>query len=915
MLAPPKLQCRLYGYQQNSLAKMLQREMTPVQHANVYYVEKKSPWTWGGFSDVYYFDPDTYNFYRAPSIPLYADTKGGILCDEMGVGKTTICLALILATVNHMPLPEQTSMASAVTSDMARDFPAQEYQGVDPSHTNEQRIVKAAFGAPSPGERMSRKPKKSAHVPSKATVPKQGRVPGSVSLVQIAAHRLRTTHACRADLREMLPVQLQPMLGPSSAPYFLQWPPAPSHVSRQSQGRAPVRVYVSSATLILVPQALLVHWTEEIEKHCEKDALRILVVSTMREVLPRASILAQEYDVVLMTHARFGKEANDEQSVRASGNESALMQVYWKRVIIDEGDVLAGDSLMAWLCTRLRVERRWIVTSTMQSIIGTSKRDAAPMPGAQLAWLPSERKNLDRLKQLFVRFLCIRPLCTVHPDDEQMLKALSSKERDWHALMASAPAYPHEEWAAKRRLYDLFSRVMIRNRTEDVQQERPLPPLERHIVMLTFSEMERLTYNVLLSLIMANAALTQENNKDYLFHPTNKKALTGMMEHLSSACFHLARPNLLEQAWCTKELLAKQLDNADGFAQNFQACAKIACEQLQEALSNDAWCTHMKHGQLMYQLEGVRPDVCRAWSASSDICLTSEELFAFRKAVQATSVKSQNAHGLDKELLVKGEQWVHQKARQRRGRHDTNKARFTAHRNACQESQPPLSSSHAAHVSQIQLQGVSSTKLQHMVLEILGAVDHEKILIFSSMDSVLYELSHVLELLHIPSLMYIPSIPQHLRNEYASEFARKDLYRCLLISTAAGSRGLDLHCASRVISAEPIWQRNLETQVVKHAWRVGQTHRVQFSTYVIRDTLEQYLVERKKEGLLDKDGTFDSARLLTDDPDMRDFVAHPRLVKSSTRTEGTKWAAKICTTDAQTRRPTKRIRPASSQGK
>ncbi|WFD26192.1 hypothetical protein MNAN1_001169 [Malassezia nana] len=850
MLSPPLLRCSLYGYQQNSLAKMLQREAAPLRQGDVYYVEKISPCMLTSQERTYYFDPDKYEFHRASSIPMYSDVRGGLLCDEMGAGKTIVCLALILATLDQMPQPAANPMASAVTSDMARTFPSQEYQGNDPSHADQHRLVTAAFGAPSPGERISRNPHKRARPTPPATACLPSRVPGSITLVQMAAHRLRTTHACREELRETLPVQLQKVLGPSSAPYFFLWPPAPTHVSRLSQGRAAVRVYVSSATLVLVPPSLFVHWQEEMKKHCDEQALRILAISDLREELPRASVLAQEYDLVLLTHARFGKEASDELGIRAGGSASPLMQVYWKRVIMDEGSVLAGESLVVRLCARLRVERRWIVTSTpTPSLVGGS-RDQCLERQAPLGWMPWERKNLDALKHLLVRFLGMPALCGL-PINAEAHEKLPAKERDWNALMAADPSSPQVEWPAKRRLYDLLTRVMIRNRTEDIQQECPLPPLEQRVVMLTCSEIERLTYNVLQSMLLLNTALFREKDKQSFFHPSNKKTLTLLVEDLALACFHLAGPGLLEQAQQAKDQLSRYLERPGSLAQPYDVQARSACEQLQEALSSDAWRVHMAQGHVMYQLEGAPTDICEVWSASKDTHWTSEELLAFLKAVREYSPKSKNVQDFKEKLLAKG-------------------ARFAQRKCA------------------------SSTKLQHMVLEILATVEQEKVLVFSSLDAVLYELANVLELLHVPFLLYVPGMPQHLRNVYASDFSHKPAYRCLLLSAAAGGRGLDLHCASRVILAEPIWQQDLETQVVKLAWRMGQTHRVTVSTYVMRETWEQRLVERKKDTSLTMPGALDTIRALTEDPGMRDLVAHPHLVSPSRAHDKALWAKPIC---------------------
>ena len=146
------------------------------------------------------------------------------------------------------------------------------------------------------------------------------------------------------------------------------------------------------------------------------------------------------------------------------------------------------------LCTRLRVERRWIVTGTpTQALVGESVRSTAGdsvkrARTAPDAWSTAERRNLERLKHLIVRFLRVAPFCGV---DGQ----LAGRERDWHALMATGPSgimssdseQAKSEWPAKRRLYDLLSRIMVRNRAEDVNRECPLPPLVRRVVTFALS--------------------------------------------------------------------------------------------------------------------------------------------------------------------------------------------------------------------------------------------------------------------------------------------------------------------------------------------------------------------------------------------------------------------------------------------
>ena len=54
-------------------------------------------------------------------------------------------------------------------------------------------------------------------------------------------------------------------------------------------------VYLTAATLVVVPDNLQMQWASEILKHCT-DLLRVLVVKN-KEELPDAPVLATDYDV------------------------------------------------------------------------------------------------------------------------------------------------------------------------------------------------------------------------------------------------------------------------------------------------------------------------------------------------------------------------------------------------------------------------------------------------------------------------------------------------------------------------------------------------------------------------------------------------------------------------------------------
>lgn len=845
-------------------------------------------------------DPVTHEFFPRSSVSVYPDLLGGILCDEMGVGKTIICIALILATLTQMSRPDQEPMASATTSELALEFPEREYHGADPAEAlTTDRIVTAAFGAPSPGERISRVRRAPRQDPVETVRPA---LPSrTASLAEITAHRLRTTF--RPPPLETLPPQLQHLLGNISAPFIHLWPPPPARVSRISQGRKPLRVYLTSATLVLVPLTLLVQWTEEIEKHCLPNALRVLSVPDIHTPLPDALTLSQNYDIVLMSHSRFGKEAgDDQQGMRPDLDASPIMQVYWKRVIIDEGNILAGDSLVVRLCSFLRVERRWIVTGTpTEALVGSSLRatghTSTEKKKSSQSWNNAEKKSLERLKLLLVRFLRLAPFAGTPVSMASAARASGlspAKERDWNALMATPPAATGE-WIAKCRLYDILARVMVRNRVEDVDKECPLPPLQHRVVSLVLSDLERKTYNVLQSLIVLNAALSEETGRDYFFHASNKKALASVMENLALACFHFAGQGFLEQTENAREIIKSQ-DSA--LKDRYRSSVDEAVCQLDAALHDEKWRAHLALGEILYSVEDVNPELVRAWTGGNISKMTADELIQLRHSLAGMLREDcLDADDALEELITKGVHYVRRKqgrANVRTGLPKDPTALASDHATASESLQRVRHSIHSrgrlraswedaaelpVGMHDVRILATSSSKLNAILHEILKAAVDEKILVFSMLDNVLFELAAALDVAQVPYLCYVAGMPQKLRNEYASTFAHSSTYRCLLMSTAVGGRGLDLHCASHVIFAEPVWQPDLESQAIKRAWRMGQTRRVVVSTYVMQNTFEEQLLARKQDRMssLQTSATGDT-RAFTEDPRMREFVAHPRFV-------------------------------------
>ncbi|XP_014667810.1 PREDICTED: transcription termination factor 2-like [Priapulus caudatus] len=135
----------------------------------------------------------------------------------------------------------------------------------------------------------------------------------------------------------------------------------------------------SGGTLIIAPASLVHQWHKEIERHCNRGLLKVLLYhGPNREKSVR---MIASHDVVLTTYTIVGREvgrgqqesaddpAQDEPDAAAatgsSSTQPTLLRVAWERIVLDEGHSIKNHkSLSAMAACRLRAAHRWVVTGT-----------------------------------------------------------------------------------------------------------------------------------------------------------------------------------------------------------------------------------------------------------------------------------------------------------------------------------------------------------------------------------------------------------------------------------------------------------------------------------------------------------------------------------------------------------------------
>lgn len=145
---------------------------------------------------------------------------------------------------------------------------------------------------------------------------------------------------------------------------------------------------------------------------------------------------------------------------------------------------------------------------------------------------------------------------------------------------------------------------------------------------------------------------------------------------------------------------------------------------------------------------------------------------------------------------------------------------------------------------------ITSTKIRHLV-SILRADSHtHKYIVFSFFTSMLNLIEPFLRQHHIKFTRYDGSMRNDLREASLHSLRNDPTTRVLLCSLRAGSLGLNLTAASRVVILEPFWNPFVEEQAIDRVHRLNQTQDIVVYKLTIKDTVEARILElqeRKRE--------------------------------------------------------------------
>lgn len=805
------LETELYPYQCRSAALMLQKEEQPghVPDPRLAQVldQDGKPW---------YYDPNAGEVRREPR--HYDRICGGILAEEMGSGKTLIALALIAATKDQPAVIPELYRAGNVTI------------------------------RPTVGSLMDM----AASVATK----------NGVSWKRYIDSRYR--NCIRAIER-------------NPAWYYLPRPTG-ARASRRSEADTnlpPTKVFVSHTTLIVVPPNLLRQWTQEICKHMK--GLRVLEIAAKKtrgaasNEIPSIDDLIH-CDVVICTLTRLEKIWSRYKRSEADGSHSlncSLGKVQFKRCIVDEGHKLGSIKLssiktdLLQALEALHINARWIMTGTpAKGLFGMEKNSDSNTSMAESSTM-QEIEDLKRIGSIATFYLKARPWSsTIHSHRDTLA--------DWKTYVIQG---------RKDCLASTLNSLIIRHRLSEISHM--LPAVDSKVVKLEGSYQDKLSMNLFSMMIIFNAVQSQRTDQDYFFHQKNRKSMVELVHNLRQAIFFggsFFSESEIQKSVETAESFLEQKDvpinepdeallnaaielgkiavgnkvkNAANvfhempiYIDHFPAAA-VTTWSVDYRTSTGLMCTNWKLmiaaqrtlRPFLGSTEGLNTYLNSGWFSTTG---ASAQGSAIRDAQPTqTSTTARNA----KKTLAGNTKLGEDHVNPRRGHLAAIKLNETGLPTPPQTPEEDIEI--AAPLADTQLISTVSAKLSYLIDAIAMHQKEEQIIVFYDNDNIAWYLAGILEMLQIHHLIYAKGISVARRAQYVSTFTHSSKFRVLLMDIAEAAFGLDMKSASRIYFISPVLDPQVEAQAIGRVRRISQQKRVTVETLVLKDSIEELIVERK----------------------------------------------------------------------
>ncbi|KAK7932393.1 hypothetical protein PG985_003105 [Apiospora marii] len=851
----------LIPIQRKSAAEMLRRELAPGRVLDPRLLQRTDQ-----TGNVWYSDFVKGEVLREPR--YYDAVRGGLLCEEMGLGKTLICLSVICAT-KGMPTTAP-----------------------EPYAVNNPRREKNAC---------------------------------LMDMAAAAVNRYSVAWRQRQDQFQDIPAMCIEALERNKNRAFYRLEPAVNTLVQPRRGKRTGtshsqygrEVQFTSSNLVIVPNNLVRQWQKEIKKHTV--GLSTLVLEDLKSEIPPASIL-KTYDIILISKSRVEKIERDRDTDQ--GYEISILQgLRFKRCIIDEGHGL-GNGSRQWktdfmvLLDALEIDIRWVVTGTPTKGLygvsiplepnpvdrrskGTEKgasQDQNETPAAQ------ERDDLLRIGNIAAKFLKVRPWSNTKHE-------AGDTQADWSVYVLQ-PQHSKKSRGSIHCLETTLKSLMVRHRLSDV--EAALPPVHTRNVILEGSYQDKLALNLFSMMIIFNSVQSQRTDADYFFHTKQRSALLQLVSNLKQASF-------FGGVFYSDE----EIDHALERAEEFLVKKKVPISDLDRALLTDAitfgkvasenglkYVSNTYHALPLYleHFPGGN-DRAKAWSLVDEdpqdgepVCTDAGLIQALQKFLNPmidapNSLQVMMDSGtMDRQGLSEQTRMLNAAGSIQGEPTSSTLAGSTAvgvdHHSIAQSQKASTQANQeedavdkipphgdieiAAALAKTRIVSTVSAKLTYLIDSIVKYQSEEKIIVFFENDNIAYYLAQVLEILQVQHLIYTrQGLNAQRRGQYIQTFLENDKFRVCLMDLSQAAFGLDMRTASRIYFLTPVLNPQVEQQAIGRARRLTQPKPISVETLVLKGSIEELIVERR-EAIPQAEHR--KIKSILDDKPIHDWILNARIL-------------------------------------
>lgn len=818
----------LYNFQKRSVLKMFERESLQEYQLMPNIVEVGKPPT--GL-DKYYFDIRTLLPVLQP--PLYLPPRGGVLAENMGLGKTCICLALIC--VSKFQIAEIPDLYRGVKSrnnkthinslfNICVDFinqnsiPWKEYYDDFPSH-----IAKSL----------------------ESTM-------GYFEKQEIKSGRKRPTRSSS-------------LINCDSISNYR-------------------KLYLSSTTLIVLPDNLFHQWRVEIFKHVKKGYLKVLEISTLKqgsEMLKFSNLTdLLKNDIILLSNSVFSRQFEVPDSV--------LKNVYWKRLIIDEGHSMNSKTSRAVLLTKdLMYERMWAISGT-------------PTSGMTNLHIENEsqeysvQRQFDPKQDLIKFGLMVSNFFKVEP--------WSLNTKMWMEYIVKP--FEKNEFNIDLELSKLMEQFIVKHTIKDVESDIKLPTLHHKPVFLKPSFFDKLSINLFISVLATNAVTSGRTGVDYMFDVSNKGDLRRLVTNLQKGTFYWTGFSINDVENLLNICVYSLRENGSKYSSNDKNLLKNAIFISKLALSNMRWRSVTTVHEMGYFVSGLPKPIVENYSLVGYNRQISVYGYPHLISIQKFYYKNRTIKSIEEltgQILKQSSDfwksyWNNIKGTKKKNKSSTNRplsnkeeykefelsdiqvisqtptwvdtfnprveeaSLYWDHKNGKKvDSKSSLverldETNIGSSMRNAMIKGTLSSKLNYLTMKLLeNQLRGIKSIVFYEFENSAYYLTEFLDLLGMNYLMYSPYIKVSDRSNNLAQFDRWEPSKnegegiCLVMDLKLASHGLTIIAATHVFFINPVWNQSVEAQAIKRSHRIGQMNEVFVETLILENTLEEEMYNMRND--------------------------------------------------------------------